>query len=72
MKPALKLLVLLVELLVQKKRRDDNEQRQERLVQAKDDPVAYLRQFGRVREVNNPASPVRGDPASTEQDDIQQ
>lgn len=67
---ALKLLVLLLELFAQVKRRDDYETRQKRLSQAKVDPAGYLRQFGRVRvNSDNPGAPVRGDPAGTEPDD---
>ncbi|UTV28987.1 hypothetical protein [Photobacterium atrarenae] len=67
---ALKLLVLMLELFAQVKRRDAYEERQERLSQAKADPAGYLRQFGRVRgNSDNPSAPVRGDPAGTEPDD---
>lgn len=44
-----KLLVHIIELAVQLKRRDDEEKRQERLTQAKSNPGNYLRQFGRVQ-----------------------
>jgi hypothetical protein len=45
----LKLLLILVEWVVQLKRRDEHEKKQERLREARANPANYLRQFGRVR-----------------------
>lgn len=45
----LKLLPILIEWVVQLKRRDEHEKKQERLREARTDPANYLRQFGRVR-----------------------
>lgn len=52
----LKLLTLIIELLVQLKRKDDNAKRKERAEKAKSDPVGYLRQFGRVQYVDAKSS----------------
>jgi hypothetical protein len=66
----IKLLVHLVELAVQVKRRDENEKRQERLQQAKSNPGDYLRQFGRVRHVaDEPKDAVRGDTTGVDGND---
>ena len=53
MKGALQLLILIVEFLIQLKRRDDNAKRKSRIEKAKSDPAAYLRQFGRVQHVDS-------------------
>lgn len=60
------LLVHVIELAVQVKRRDDEEKRQERLAQAKSNPGDYLRQFGRVRPIEDkPSASVPSDSADT-------
>lgn len=50
---ALKLIALLLEFLIQTKRRNDDEEKKIRVDAAKSDPLNYLRQFGRVQHVAN-------------------
>lgn len=65
----LKLVLILVEWSVQLRRRDEKEERLERLEQARDRPGDYLRQFGRVRRDGSAEGiepPVRGDSSGVE------
>lgn len=66
----LKLLPILIEWVVQWKRRDDQAKKQERLNQARNDPAAYLRNnFGRVQRES--AEDVHGGGTGTDRHDSQ-
>ncbi len=69
----LKLLLILIEWAVQLKRKDEHEKKQERLRQARADPVNYLRQFGRVQRTKPDESkdPMHSSRTTTDKHDGQ-